>query len=89
MFFVLARPGRCTRAALKTCRRFHRCGACSAPGVAHTGSRRAGILGRNPTPPSEQAAPGTSLRAQDAVTAYAQAGQGPTPTRQPCRACAM
>ena len=36
-----------------------------------------------PPPPPEQPAAATSLRAQDAVTAYSQAEQGPTLARQP------
>ncbi|MGB3450132.1 MAG: CBS domain-containing protein [Giesbergeria sp.] len=38
---------------------------------------------QTPPPPPEQPAVGTSLRAQDAVTAYTQAEQGPALARQP------
>ena len=84
MFFVFGPSGQMYRGGPENLSQISPVRRVQRPQALRTRGADAPVFSvETPPPPSEQAAPGTSLRAQDAVTAYAQAGQGPTPTRQP------
>ena len=84
MFFVFGPSGQMYRGGPENLSQISPVRRVQRPQALRTRGADAPVFSvETPPPPPEQAAPGTSLRAQDAVTAYAQAGQGPTPARQP------
>ena len=84
MFFVFGPSGQMYRGGPENLSQISPVRRVQRPQALRTRGADASVFSvETPPPPPEQAAAGTSLRAQDAVTAYAQAEQGPTLARQP------